>query len=363
MGNDLSNATTVTIRVHRFTPREAKERKTISSPFARSSSPFASTGSKSNRKIRGKQWVEEYTVAARPEDTVLDCLLSIKQNTDPTLAFRYSCGHGMCGSDAVSINGTPTLLCTATVGLWAKPQYGIAIHSPKTNDEGFRSTKPKNTATDTEQSTYGITSVTNHITATTNNISSDVSNSATLLTQAITAPADHTENSNRNSSSQPAEHLGIIELAPLPGFPVQRDLIADIDLMLKQIKKLQPYLQADGVLATTQEGKVDVFEYLQHPEQLAQYELLSNCIACGVCEGACPVYAGGEAFIGPAALVHASRFINDSRDTAADARLDAIDTADGVAACQSVRACSRECPRGIDVGEEMWQLIAKVKER
>ena len=104
-------------------------------------------------------------------------------------------------------------------------------------------------------------------------------------------------------------------------------------------------------------------EYLQNPEQLAKYELLSNCIACGVCEGACPVYAGGDAFIGPAALIWASRFVNDSRDTKAMERMDAIDTADGVAACQSVRACSRHCPRGIDVGEEMWQIVAKVRER
>ena len=111
------------------------------------------------------------------------------------------------------------------------------------------------------------------------------------------------------------------------------------------------------MLATTDEGKVDVFEYLQHPNQLARYELLSNCIACGVCEGSCPVFAGGEAFIGPAALITASRFINDSRDTQAAERMDAIE------ACQSVRACTRECPRGIDVGEEIWQLIAQVKER
>ena len=41
----------------------------------------------------------------------------------------------------------------------------------------------------------------------------------------------------------------------------------------------------------------------------------------------------------------------------------AIDSADGIAACQSVRACTRECPRGIDVGEEIWQLIAQIKER
>ena len=82
---------------------------------------------------------------------------------------------------------------------------------------------------------------------------------------------------------------------------------ADIDQMLDQIRKLKPYLQASGELATTADGKINAFEYLQNPQQLAKYELLSNCIACGTCEGSCPVYAGGEAFIGPAALIAASR--------------------------------------------------------
>ncbi|WP_282944554.1 succinate dehydrogenase/fumarate reductase iron-sulfur subunit [Bifidobacterium pullorum] len=312
MSGGLENdMTTVTLRVHRFTPRAERERDRAraGSPFARKSFPFG--GDSARRRPRGKQWVQEYTIAARPEDTVLDCLLTIKRTVDPTLAFRYSCGHGMCGSDAVAINGAPTLLCTATVADWAKPDASA------TDEEGFRRT----------------------------------------------GGADDTDDTGTLSGDVPDGSLGVIELAALPGFPVQRDLIADIDPMLEQIRKLKPYLQADGVLATTDEGKVDVFEYLQHPNQLARYELLSNCIACGVCEGSCPVFAGGEAFIGPAALITASRFINDSRDTQAAERMDAIDTADGIAACQSVRACTRECPRGIDVGEEIWQLIAQVKER
>lgn len=300
------SSTTVTLQVHRFTPRAERERSSspfakTSSPFAKKSSPFdASADSSARRRPRGKQWVQEYTIAARPEDTVLDCLLTIKRTIDPTLAFRYSCGHGMCGSDAVSINGSPSLLCTATVGEWAKQPADA---------EGFRATGEANDTTTAEGS------------------------------------------------------LGVIELASLPGFPPQRDLIADIDPMLDQIRKLKPYLQADGVLATTDEGKVNVVEYLQHPDQLAKYEQLTNCIACGVCEGSCPVFAGGDAFIGPAALIWSSRFINDSRDTQAAERMDAIDTADGVAACQSVRACTRQCPRGIDVGEEMWQIVAQVRER
>ena len=246
----------------------------------------------------------------RPEDTVLDCLLKIKRTVDPTLAFRYSCGHGMCGSDAVSINGTPTLLCTASVRDWAKQPNAVLV-----DDEGFRHTG-----------------------------------------DADTSLAD-------DAASVSSGDLGVIELAPLSGFPVQRDLVADIDQMLNQIRKLKPYLQANNELATTKDGKINAFEYLQNPQQLAKYELLTNCIACGTCEGSCPVYAGGEAFIGPAALIAASRFINDSRDGQANARMDAIDSADGIAACQSVRACTRECPRGIDVGEEIWQLIAQVKER
>lgn len=311
-----ANNTTVTLQVHRFTPRaERAERARGGSPFARKSSPFGGgSDSAARRRPRGKQWVQEYTIPARPEDTVLDCLLAIKRTVDPTLAFRYSCGHGMCGSDAVSINGTPTLLCTASIRDWAK-QPGTL---PQVDDEGFR------------------------------HIGDETADDAT----------DIKAGDSTNDGS-----LGVIELAPLPGFPPQRDLIADIDPMLNQIRKLTPYLEADGVLATTSEGKVDVFEYLQHPDQLAKYEMLSNCIACGVCEGSCPVFAGGDAFIGPAALIWSSRFINDSRDNKAMDRMDAIDTADGVAACQSVRACSRHCPRGIDVGEEMWQIVAKVRER
>ena len=316
-GNDGTRVQ-VTLRVHRFTPRPERNRPRSGSPFAKQGSPFGSGTAR--RRPRGKQWTQDYLLSVLPDTTILDCLLDIKRTQDPSLAFRYSCGHGMCGSDAVAINGTPTLLCTAKVKDWA-----VAQTAQNTTDaEGFR----KTTGTDAN-------------------------------------PADNAAYISGTSGVSGAYDGSplVIELSALPGFPVQRYLIADIDPMIEQIKRLKPYLQADGKLATTKDGKIDVFEYLQRPEQLAAYETLSNCIACGVCEGSCPVFAGGEAFIGPAALITASRFINDSRDTAADARMDAIDTADGIAACQSVRACSRHCPRGIDVGEEIWQLIAKVKER
>ncbi|MCI1650725.1 succinate dehydrogenase/fumarate reductase iron-sulfur subunit [Bifidobacterium tibiigranuli] len=343
----IGNATaTVTIRVKRFAPRPERQNRHASSALRKSASPFGST----RKRPRGKQWSQEYTLRIHPHDTVLDCLLTIKRTLDPTLAFRYSCGHGMCGSDAVAVNGTPTLLCTARVSDYAK-QLPHNAHN-----DGFRRTATVNAsaaAHDFATSNGSVIEATEHASAS--------SASATDINADAHVAVDTAESTAEPTQSTP--DLGVIELAPLPGFPVQRDLIADIDPMLDQIKRLQPYLQADGKLATTREGKVDVFEYLQKPEQLAKYELLSNCIACGVCEGSCPVFAGGEAFIGPAALVMASRFLNDSRDNAAQQRLDAIDTADGIAACQSVRACGRQCPRGIDVGEEMWQLTTAVRER
>ena len=129
--------TTVTLQVHRFTPRpERAERARGGSPFAKKGSPFGGgSDSAARRRPHGKQWVQEYVLPVRPEDTVLDCLLTIKRTVDPTLAFRYSCGHGMCGSDAVAINGTPTLLCTATISEWAKRPNPLA----QAND-GFRHT-------------------------------------------------------------------------------------------------------------------------------------------------------------------------------------------------------------------------------
>lgn len=300
------------------------------SPFAkkRKSSPFQAqnSGDLPAKPLSGKHWIQDYTIRARKNDTILDCLLKIKRTLDPTLAFRYSCGHGVCGSDAANVNGMPTLLCTATIAQNARQN---------TQTQGVRSSGFRKTGSVKSQAT--TTSV-----AENHNLQSQSKETLSLI---------------QNGS------FGIIEVAPLSGFAVQRDLICDLSPMIAQLKRLEPYLQAQNVQTRNSSGKLAIIEFLQHPEQLAKFELLSNCIMCGVCEGICPVYAGGEAFIGPAALINAARFINDSRDNATNRRLDLADSSDGISACQSVRACSRQCPRGIDVGEEIWQLTTLINER
>ena len=47
---------------------------------------------------------------------VLDALIKIKNETDPTLTFRRSCREGICGSCAMNIDGTNTLACTKSIG-------------------------------------------------------------------------------------------------------------------------------------------------------------------------------------------------------------------------------------------------------
>lgn len=54
---------------------------------------------------------EEYSVTAEPTDRVLDLLHQVKWYTDGTLTFRRSCAHGVCGSDAMLINGRNRLAC------------------------------------------------------------------------------------------------------------------------------------------------------------------------------------------------------------------------------------------------------------
>jgi succinate dehydrogenase / fumarate reductase iron-sulfur subunit len=54
---------------------------------------------------------ESYTVTVQGTDRVLDALHTIKWEQDGSLTFRRSCAHGVCGSDAVRINGKNRLAC------------------------------------------------------------------------------------------------------------------------------------------------------------------------------------------------------------------------------------------------------------
>jgi succinate dehydrogenase / fumarate reductase, iron-sulfur subunit len=58
---------------------------------------------------------EDYAIEADPMDRLLDCLHKIKWEHDSSLALRRSCAHGICGSDAMLINGVNALACKLLV--------------------------------------------------------------------------------------------------------------------------------------------------------------------------------------------------------------------------------------------------------
>src|SRR5437773_302371 len=61
--------------------------------------------------------LDEYRVAAAADTTVLDALVAIQRSQDPTLAFRYACRVGMCGSCAMVVNGRERWACRTRLEL------------------------------------------------------------------------------------------------------------------------------------------------------------------------------------------------------------------------------------------------------
>ena len=68
-----------------------------------------------NPETDKKHHYENYTVEAELTDQVLDLLNKVKWDQDGTLAYRRSCAHGVCGSDAIRINGVNRLACKVLV--------------------------------------------------------------------------------------------------------------------------------------------------------------------------------------------------------------------------------------------------------
>jgi succinate dehydrogenase / fumarate reductase iron-sulfur subunit len=132
-----------------------------------------------------------------------------------------------------------------------------------------------------------------------------------------------------------------IVLKPFPGMPVIRDLIVDMTEFFSQYKKTKPYLINDMPPPSK--------ERLQSPEEREKLDGLYECILCGCCSSACPSYWWNpDKFLGPAALLQASRFIVDSRDTHTRDRLGDLNDAYSVFRCRTIMNCADVCPKGLN---------------
>ena len=193
---------------------------------------------------------------------LLDAILLLKAQ-DETLSVRRSCREGVCGSDAMNINGRNGLACVT-------PLSGL---------------------------------------------------------------------------KQP------IELRPLPGLPVIRDLVVDLSQFYKQYRSIKPYL-------INNEPEPEI-ERLQSPEDREKLDGLYECILCACCSTACPSFWWNpDKFVGPAGLLQAYRFIADTRDQATNERLDNLEDPYRLFRCHSIMNCVDVCPKGLNP----TGAIGKIKE-
>jgi len=210
-----------------------------------------------------KPYMKDYDVRLEPSDRMLlDALVKVKAEDD-TFAFRRSCREGVCGSDAMNINGKNGLACIIKL---------VELREP-------------------------------------------------------------------------------VELKPLPGLPVIRDLIVDMTQFFAQYHSIKPYL--------VNHEPPPERERLQSPEDRGALDGLYECILCACCSTSCPSFWWNpDKFVGPAGLLQAYRFIADSRDQATAERLDNLEDPYRLFRCHSIMNCVDACPKGLNP----TKAIGKIKE-
>ena len=223
-----------------------------------------------NPETDKKPWWGEYTLEnVHRTDTVLDLLHRIKWEQDGTLTLRRSCAHGVCGSDAMRINGANALACKTLVS-----RLGVKGNEIK------------------------------------------------------------------------------IQVEPILGLPVEKDLIVDIEPFFDHYLAVFPYFITD------QPVPADGRERLQSQVDRERFDDTTKCILCAACTSSCPSFWADDRYIGPAAIVQAHRFVFDSRDEGMNERLDVLADTFGVWKCRTIFNCTNACPRDIQVTE----AIAEVKQ-
>ncbi|MFC2155450.1 succinate dehydrogenase/fumarate reductase iron-sulfur subunit [Acidobacteriota bacterium] len=145
-----------------------------------------------------------------------------------------------------------------------------------------------------------------------------------------------------------------LKIEPLPGFLIIKDLVVDLDSFFEKMNRVRPYLLLDKSMPDK--------EFVQSPEEFEEIREACICILCGSCTSSCPSLWSNEDYLGPAALLKAYRFIFDSRDDAADERIDIVNDKNGIWRCHTIFNCMEACPKHIKITEYLSKLKVKAVE-
>jgi succinate dehydrogenase / fumarate reductase iron-sulfur subunit len=149
---------------------------------------------------------------------------------------------------------------------------------------------------------------------------------------------------------------GVVRIHPLPHLPVIKDLVPDLTNFYAQYASIEPWLKTTS---PTPEK-----EWRQSHTDREKLDGLYECILCACCSTGCPSYWwNSERFLGPAALLQASRWINDSRDEATGERLNKLEDPFRLYRCHTILNCARVCPKGLNPAKAIAEIKRMMVER
>ena len=148
---------------------------------------------------------------------------------------------------------------------------------------------------------------------------------------------------------------GRLEVRPLPGLPVIKDLIVDMKPFYEQYEKVKPYLDNEDEVTTGHER-------LQSPDDRDKLDGLYECVLCACCSTSCPSFWWNpDKFVGPAALLQAYRFIADTRDKQKKHRLKKLNDAFSVYRCHGIMNCTSVCPKGLNPSKAINEIKKELR--
>ena len=160
---------------------------------------------------------------------------------------------------------------------------------------------------------------------------------------------------NRLACKERIERLGRkISIALLPGLPVVKDLVFDMEGFFDSYRSVMPFLVNDSPAPER--------ERRQSAEDRARFDDTTKCILCAACTSSCPSFWAQPTYVGPAAIVNAHRFIFDSRDDHAEERLEILADSNGVWRCRTIFNCTDACPRGIHITQAILEVSDRMRE-
>ncbi|MFA6192639.1 MAG: 2Fe-2S iron-sulfur cluster-binding protein [Sulfurimonas sp.] len=132
---------------------------------------------------------------------------------------------------------------------------------------------------------------------------------------------------------------------PLRNVTVLRDLVVDMERAYSLNVKAKAWQTHESSISLT-------------PEDEKRNEVQSDCILCGSCYSACPVYAVNEEFLGPFALTRVWRYVSDAREDGVQTKIENIQT-NGVWDCTLCNECTMVCPQEISSKADIEKLRSK----